>query len=124
MHYSMFNCKPHTFEKIISDKMYNIIYLICILVALSYIRSHAHAVVAEPRCSKFDFEEKLLAKLVKFEHKTETKMNDLETKCNNLQVELAIVKEELKVKGKVAYFSTYSIHFICIRGAIKQLDYS
>ena len=120
MHYSMFNNKPHTsFERIISAKMYNIIYLIGISVALSYIRNPVHAVVAEPRCSKFDFEEKLLEKLVKIEHKTEIKMKDLENKCNNLQGELAVVKEELKVKGKVAYFSTYSIHSICIRGAIK-----
>ena len=104
MHYSMLNSKPHTFERIISDKMYNIIYFIGIFAVLSLIRNPVHAICAEPRCSKFDFEEKLLEKLVKIDHKTETKINDLENKCNNLQVELAIVKEELKVKGKLAYF--------------------
>ena len=77
---------------------------LCLFVALSFARQYVHAVAMEPRCSKFDFEEKVLEKLVSLDHKTETRMNDLENKCNKLQEELAVANEELRVKGKLAFF--------------------
>ena len=84
---------------------------LCLLVALSFARQYVYALAMEPRCSKFDFEEKVLEKLVSLEHTTETRMVDLENKCNKLQEELACVKEELRVKGMLGVFISMLVGF-------------
>ena len=80
------------------------IFALSVLIALSFVGNYVYVIATEPKCSKFDFEEKVLEKLVILDHETETKVKDLERKFTMIQEELANVKEELRVKGtKVVY---------------------
>ena len=71
-----------------------------ILVLFLFARIHAYVADMEPKCSKFDFEEKLLEKLIKVDHKTGLMMESLEDKLSKVQEELVMVKRELELKGK------------------------
>ena len=96
-------------KSILSDKMNELrIFALSVLIALSFVGNYVYAIATEPRCSKFDFEEKVLEKLVILDHETETKTKDLERKFTMIQEEIANVKEELRVKGtKVVYNFIY-----------------
>lgn len=71
-----------------------------ILVLFLFARIHAYVADMEPKCSKFDFEEKLLEKLIKVDHKTGLMMESLEDKLSKVQEELVMVKRELELKEK------------------------
>ena len=72
-------------------------------------RVYCHVLDVEPKCSKFDFEEKVLEKMVRLEHSTEIMMerfNDLHEKVEN---SLKTMKDEfdamkLRIKEDQDYF--------------------
>ena len=70
------------------------------VILLCLIRCHAHTVGVEPKCSKFDFEEKVLEKVIKVDHKMETVISDMNEKYSQLQEEMAKLKTELERKRK------------------------
>ena len=58
---------------------------------------------AEPRCSKFDFEEKLLEKVVRMEHATGVMMDqfkDLSMVVKDSLHNIKVKNEEIKVEAK------------------------
>ena len=71
--------------------------------------SSAYSIDVEPKCSKYDFEEKLLEKMIRMEHSTGIMMerfNDLSEKVKN---DLSRMKQEfndikLQVKGDQEHY--------------------
>ena len=91
------------------------IFAVGILVLFPFARIRAYIGDMEPKCSKFDFEEKLLEKMIKLDHKTGLMMESLEDRHAKLQEELTMVKRELELKGK-EFLSSLNIDlcpFIC-----------
>ena len=63
----------------------------------------------EPKCSKFDFEEKVLEKMVRLEHSTETMMKRFHNLHEKVENSLKTMKDEfdamkLRVKEDQDYF--------------------
>ena len=94
--------------------------------------SSAYSIDVEPKCSKYDFEEKLLEKMIRLEHSTGIMMerfNDLSEKVEN---DLSTMKQEfngikLQVKEDQEHFRKIaegknelgSIVYLCIKEPLR-----
>ena len=70
---------------------------------------HCYVVDVEPKCSKFDFEEKVLEKMVRQEHSTEIMMKRFHNLHEKVENSLKTMKDEfdamnLRVKEDQDYF--------------------
>ena len=72
-------------------------------------RVHCYVQGAEPKCSKFDFEEKVLEKMVRLEHSTEIMMKRSHKLHEKVENSLKTMKDEfdamkLRIKDDQDYF--------------------
>ena len=85
------------------------VLLRALLVIAGCTRVHCNVVDYEPKCSKFDFEEKLLEKMVRLEHSTEIMMKRFHNLHEMVENSLKRMKDEfdamkLRVKEDQDYF--------------------
>ena len=80
-----------------------------LLVIVGCTRVYCYVVDVEPKCSKFDFEEKVLEKMVRLEHSTEIMMKRFHNLHETVENSLKTMKDEfdaikLRVKQDQDYF--------------------
>ena len=83
--------------------------LFVLFVIASCHNIHCYVVDVEPKCSKFDFEEKVLEKMVRLEHSTEMIMKRFHNLHEKVENSLKTMKDEfdamkLRVKEDQDYF--------------------
>ena len=85
-------------------KIVNMFPFFCLFLHLGMVIYAAGTLEEEPRCSKYDFEEKVLQKMVRLEHKMELmteKYDKLDKECPQSQQRL---QDRQELQGKSACF--------------------
>ena len=70
---------------------------VVLLLFIAYCRSCS--CIEEPRCSKYEFEEKVLEKVLRFEHKMEIMANTLNEISTKVKDDIHNMKTELETRG-------------------------
>ncbi|XP_060554032.1 heavy metal-binding protein HIP-like isoform X1 [Ruditapes philippinarum] len=107
----MFQCFPHTRPSSCLSKLLRIIRYVCVtldikmrisfckIIFLSYLLSCVMS--EEPHCSKYDFEEKVLEKMVRMEFQMERMKSEIDTNTKEMQI----------LKGKTDQIVTPTVAF-------------
>ena len=84
--------------------------LLVLFIIAGYTRVHCHYMAGnEPKCSKFDFEEKVLEKMVRMEHSSEIMMERFNDLFERVENSLKTMRDEfdsmkLRIKEDQDYY--------------------